>query len=69
MSRQKKLFLVLAVLFFILLIYASVDIGRRTTFPGTRPKNEENVEKMDRNPTSVDTVDRGSDSLKIRSGP
>lgn len=34
MSRQKKVFLIVAAIFLALLLYASYDIGRRTTFPG-----------------------------------
>jgi|GEM_PF-5437864 hypothetical protein len=34
MSRQKKIFLILAAIFLALLLYLSYDIGRRTTFPG-----------------------------------
>jgi hypothetical protein len=38
MSRSKKIFFVLAAVFAGLLIYASVDIASRTTFPGSKPQ-------------------------------
>lgn len=41
MTRQKKLFAVLAVIFALLLIYVSYDISRRTTFPGSKPQLKE----------------------------
>ncbi|HEX7015945.1 MAG TPA: hypothetical protein VF191_10565 [Cyclobacteriaceae bacterium] len=34
MTRQKKIFLILAAIFLALLLYAAYDISRRTTFPG-----------------------------------
>lgn len=43
MSRQKKLFLVLAALFLLLLGYIAYDISRRTTFPGRRSQPAEGV--------------------------
>lgn len=36
MSRQKKIFLIIVAIFLALLLYASYDIGRRTTFPGAQ---------------------------------
>jgi hypothetical protein len=36
MSRQKKIFLIIAAIFLALLLYASYDIARRTTFPGQK---------------------------------
>lgn len=43
MSRSKKLFVGLMVLFFGLLAYASFDISRRTTFPGSKPQLKERI--------------------------
>jgi hypothetical protein len=75
MSKQKKVFLILSVVFFALLLYASYDIGSRTTFPGTKSHsvNQEEIdeedEEIDKVPV-VDTLDRdparGLDSAKIR---
>lgn len=45
MSRSKRIFLFLAILFFILLFYASYDISRRTTFPGSKPQLKERIKK------------------------
>lgn len=44
MSRSKKIFLVIVVVFAILLGYASYDIGRRTTFPGSKPQLKERIQ-------------------------
>jgi hypothetical protein len=44
MTRSKKVFAGLAVVFVILLIYASYDISQRTTFPGSKPQLKERIE-------------------------
>jgi hypothetical protein len=46
MNRQKKIFVLLAVVFLVLLFYASYDIGRRTTFPGSKPQLKTRIEKQ-----------------------
>jgi len=43
MSRGKKIFVFLAVLFVILLAYASYDISRKTTFPGSKSQLKERL--------------------------
>lgn len=58
MSRSKKIFILLAVIFIMLLAYASYDINSRTTFPGSKPQLKERLEKK---PDLVDSVN--SDSL------
>lgn len=45
MKRSKQIFAVLALLFLVLLIYASYDISTRTTFPGSKPQLKERIEK------------------------
>jgi len=44
MTRSKKVFAGLSVIFVIFLIYASYDISRRTTFPGSKPQLKERIE-------------------------
>jgi len=44
MSKSKKIFLTLAVVFFALLFYASYDISTRTTFPGSKPQLKERID-------------------------
>ncbi len=46
MSRSKKIFAILSVLFLLLLFYASYDISRRTTFPGPKPQLKERLKKQ-----------------------
>lgn len=41
--RTKKLFLVLAALFIALLVWFSIDFGRKTTFPGSKPQLLERI--------------------------
>jgi hypothetical protein len=44
MTRSKKVFMGICVVFIVLLVYASYDISRRTTFPGSRPQLKERIE-------------------------
>ncbi len=44
MSKSKKIFVGLAMVFFALLVYASYDISTRTTFPGSKPQLKERIE-------------------------
>jgi hypothetical protein len=46
MSRSKKIFLAFAVVFFVLLFYVTYDIGKRTTFPGSKPQLKERLKKQ-----------------------
>jgi hypothetical protein len=43
MSRSKKIFLLIAGIFFLLLVYVSYDISKRTTFPGSKPQLKERI--------------------------
>jgi hypothetical protein len=45
MTPTKKVFLGIAAAFFALLFYASWDIGRRTTFPGSKGQLKERIHK------------------------
>ncbi|MEM6523571.1 MAG: hypothetical protein AAGF85_06825 [Bacteroidota bacterium] len=58
MTRSKKLFIFLAILFFLLMIYVSYDISRRTTFPGSKPQLKERIFDESMDSTKVDTIDR-----------
>jgi hypothetical protein len=46
MSKSKKIFAGLAVVFVGLLFYASYDISTRTTFPGSKPQLKERIEEQ-----------------------
>lgn len=46
MSRSKKIFLTVVVVFFITLFYASYDISQRTTFPGSKSQLKERLKKQ-----------------------
>lgn len=43
MSRSKKIFLLLALIFFAIMAYISYDISSRTTFPGSKPQLKERL--------------------------
>jgi hypothetical protein len=60
MSRSKKIFLTAVGLFIVLLIYATYDISKRTTFPGSKPQLKERLkQKYDvQNPEDEDTTSR-----------
>jgi hypothetical protein len=46
MKNSKKLFLLIVVLFALGLGYASYDISRRTTFPGSKGQLKERIKKQ-----------------------
>ncbi len=58
MSGGKKIFLIVAAIFMLALLYASYDISRRTTFPGSKPQLKERLEKRfnDTDTTKSDTI-------------
>ena len=58
MSRNKKVFLIFAVVFFMLLFYASYDISKRTTFPGSKPQLKERLQKNHEKTDSVKQEDK-----------
>ncbi len=41
MSRSKKIFIGVAIIFLLLLLLLSIDISRRTTFPGSRQSEKQ----------------------------
>lgn len=43
MKKSKKIFIVMALLFFIIMIYIGYDISSRTTFPGSKPQLKERL--------------------------
>ena len=53
MKRSKVIFIILAVLFFALMIYLGYDISSRTTFPGSKPQLKERLLKSDSTTESV----------------
>ncbi len=58
MTKSKKIFLGMAVVFFALLFYASYDIATRTTFPGSKPQLKERIEEtyLNRDTLLTDTL-------------
>jgi hypothetical protein len=53
MRTSKKIFLIVAVVFFAGLIYVSYDISKRTTFPGSKPQLKERVKDQFMTPDST----------------
>jgi hypothetical protein len=45
MSKHKKIFAVVAAIFLLLLVYASYDISKRTTFPGSKSQLKERLQR------------------------
>ncbi|HEY5744795.1 MAG TPA: hypothetical protein VIU12_01855 [Chryseolinea sp.] len=58
MSRGKKIFVILAIVFVILLAYASYDISRKTTFPGSKSQLKERLKEkyVEKDSVSNDSV-------------
>ena len=59
MNRSRKIFILFAIVFFLALAYASYDISKRTTFPGSKSQLKERIKKNYRDDPRVD------DSLTI----
>lgn len=55
MTKSKKIFLSVAVVFFALLFYASYDISTRTTFPGSKPQLKERIQNIYLKKDSLDS--------------
>lgn len=68
MSRSKKLFMVFAIVFVLLLAWASYDIASRTTFPGSKPQSKGRTEDSTQKPpvNVEDTLNKSEDSTLIR---
>lgn len=45
MNRSKKIFLIIAVTFFVVIAVISYDIARKTTFPGSKSQLKERIQK------------------------
>jgi len=60
MKTSKKIFLVLAILFFVIMIYIGYDISSRTTFPGSKPQLQERLLNKENSSDSIkaDTVNQ-----------
>ena len=43
MKRSKKIFLAVALIFLLIMLYFSYDIASRTTFPGSKPNLQERI--------------------------
>ena len=56
MKNSKRLFLILAIVFFIAIGYLGYDISNRTTFPGSKPQLKERLIQNYSDTTQVDSV-------------
>jgi hypothetical protein len=50
----------MAIIFLLLLLYASYDMGKRTTFPGSKPQLKTRLEKQffKKDSSKLDTIHR-----------
>jgi hypothetical protein len=46
MKRSKIVFLILAAIFFLAMMYVAYDISSRTSFPGTDKKNQDKTDTI-----------------------
>ncbi|MBX7125244.1 MAG: hypothetical protein K1X47_06095 [Cyclobacteriaceae bacterium] len=46
MKRSKKIFLAFVAVFVVMLVVLSVDISRKTTFPGSKSQLKERIKKQ-----------------------
>jgi hypothetical protein len=47
MSRSKKIFIGISIIFLLILLLLSIDISRRTTFPGNRDSEKQSSDTVD----------------------
>ncbi|MCA6078753.1 hypothetical protein [Fulvivirga sedimenti] len=66
MSRQKRIFIILAILFFAAMAYVAYDISSRTTFPGSKPQLKERIEKQYNSDESIDSAGVKRDTVTRR---
>jgi hypothetical protein len=64
LKASKKIFLAFAVVFAGFLVWASYDISRRTTFPGSKPQLKERLKKQLNGSDSTRDSIPGNSSLK-----
>jgi hypothetical protein len=61
MNKSKKIFVAIAIVFLLALLYASYDISTRTTFPGSKSQLKERLKKDYLDADSVaDSLNHGS---------
>jgi len=56
MANKKNWFRIIFIVFLAVLAIVSYDIGRRTTFPGSRPQLKERIQKTFMNKDSVEEI-------------
>ncbi|WP_293016338.1 hypothetical protein [Mongoliibacter sp.] len=47
MNKNKRVFLIIAVIFFLVMLYIGYDISSRTTFPGSKGNLKERIAPSD----------------------
>jgi len=52
LDKNKKIFLIIAAIFLIIIILVSIDIARRTTFPGSKGNLEQRILDDDKGSTT-----------------
>lgn len=67
MTRSKKIFAGLAIIFMIALFYASYDISTRTTFPGSKPQLKERLEEeyLKKDSSSTDSITQAKKKVSL----
>ncbi len=64
MNRSKKIFIAVAILFFIGVVAVTVDISRKTTFPGSKKHLKESILPSDSD--EADTEQKNAaDTVKL----
>jgi hypothetical protein len=59
MNGSKKIFLILSIVFISVLVLVSIDISRRTTFPGSKPQLKQRIQD-----TYIEKFENDKDSIK-----
>ena len=56
MKRSKKVFLALAIVFFVIVLVVGYDISRKTSFPGSKKYLKESILPSDNEPSEADST-------------
>jgi hypothetical protein len=62
MNKNKKIFLIFAAIFFVIIAAVSYDIAKRTTFPGSKSQLKERIKKE----YIDDSENKTSDTVRVK---
>lgn len=68
MNRSKKVFVIVAVLFFLGVVLVTIDISRKTTFPGSKKHLKESIMPSEEKAKENDSTQVGANAEEKNQG-